>query len=340
MFRKKLTVFLTLILLLHSSQELVMDKAAYDIAIQLCPYTNFCFKRANESALSLMKYPSRKEPCCNQCSCEDNCWETHNCCPDKIYNNDTTTQEVIGKCTSSLVKGGTETLFVHHFRVLDTCGYANYTKEIRSKCEGEISSMEEFIWVSDAVTGKVYRNRYCALCNAVDVYAPWNIWTVCHGLSYQTFMSFEGVMSDSCPIVFYPPEDLQYIVTKYRCYADILGYSECNREKLKLAREDYRDVVDSLCEMSDWPLQPQLLHPRIPPVQKNVFCVSCNTDEYTAICTKPTAPKSQNKLTTLLNFDFLFTERKNSKDNCAVNEVFDSYMVSFDSFSIALPKYP
>ena len=143
MFRKKLTVFLTLILLLHSSQELVMDKAAYDIAIELCPYTNFCFKRANKSALSLMKYPSRKEPCCNQCSCEDNCWETHNCCPDKIYNNDTTTQEVIGKCTSSLVKGGTETLFVHHFRVLDTCGYANYTKEIRSKCEGEISSMEE-----------------------------------------------------------------------------------------------------------------------------------------------------------------------------------------------------
>lgn len=243
----------------------------HELAYQLCPYTDFCFKNATENitiTLPLVK------PCCSPCSCEDDCFMAGNCCPDAQM----AEPFLEGVCTSKLVKPLLERQ--NHFREAYTTKY-----KIISSCESNFSSLNavlcekdnrtaigEFIWVSEIGSGKIYKNRYCALCNGVADFVSWDILTDCTTVLFQTVDTiFDVLLSGSCNIMVEPSKAVQNAVKIYeKPCRQVRGYSRCNETGYW---RDYDDVIDEACKVYDWPFDRH----------KNIFCFICNLHNLSSI---------------------------------------------------------
>ena len=51
-----------------------------EVGSTLCPYTDYCYKN---SSREVNKTNIFDMPSCLSCSCDNDCWELHTCCPDK-----------------------------------------------------------------------------------------------------------------------------------------------------------------------------------------------------------------------------------------------------------------
>ena len=56
-------------------------KMDFKMLYEACPYTTFC--QANAS-MTFEEDTRKYMPCCPPCSCDENCLQSHNCCPDKV----------------------------------------------------------------------------------------------------------------------------------------------------------------------------------------------------------------------------------------------------------------
>ena len=61
-----------------STQTFDPQELIRDVAAPLCPYTRFCETDATATLRN-----ETYDPCCGECSCADDCWETESCCLDK-----------------------------------------------------------------------------------------------------------------------------------------------------------------------------------------------------------------------------------------------------------------
>ena len=61
-----------------STQTFDPHELIRDVVAPLCPFTKFC-----ETEAAAILQNETNDPCCGECSCADDCWETESCCLDK-----------------------------------------------------------------------------------------------------------------------------------------------------------------------------------------------------------------------------------------------------------------
>ena len=268
---------------------------------ELCQYTNFCYTDAQEINIT------EKIPCCLPCSCDDDCWELDNCCPDK--------ELMIGPrprilpCIDSYVKPPSyyPAKYTGFYRVIDSCPSSEDSANFNTKCSAENrTSLEDFVWVSDK-TGKIYQNTHCAECHGVKEKIPWQIETTCYDIMKANFGNFrEMLLSDKCSINITQPEDLKTVTDKYTCFnPQELLYSSCNETGVMA---HYDTEVETACKQSTWPY---ILGYFKLTLAKNVFCVMCNEDiptsNLTGLCRDITDRGERLPLTFLIDYSSLST---------------------------------
>ena len=242
-----------------------------------CPYTNFC----HNDALREFDYTDDGElmPSCLPCSCNDDCWMLDNCCPDK---GEITQHTLIIPCKLSQVmarldrevKFSMEDILKQHaganYRIIDACppGEANMT--LSQKCQGlNKTSLSDYVWVSDSVTGMIYQNIYCIKCHAIEQFWHWMIQTSCEEI-LEAEVNAETLLSMDCDIINVVPELKAALVAKYQCFDfDFEANFDWN---CSVTTELNQDFVTA-CNRSTWPFL--VGNPRSISMYKNVFCFAC-----------------------------------------------------------------
>ena len=59
--------------------EIDFSAVTHRVGTVLCPYTNFCLFNASDELVN----DTEQDTCCSTCSCDDSCYESRSCCPDK-----------------------------------------------------------------------------------------------------------------------------------------------------------------------------------------------------------------------------------------------------------------
>ena len=188
---------------------------------EMCPYTNYCTRNATESLED-----DFKSPCCTHCSCADDCWKRGNCCVDK---QNITVKQSLDPCIEVLVnRRGFNTGFktMPRYHVIQSCPVANHT--LSKKCSGNLqTSLEDFIWVTDERTNKIYNNKYCAECHGVVNYTYWQIATDCTDPMNGQTSRADAInrIIDSCSLAVLPQASTD--VRTNQCLV-VPTYSMCN----------------------------------------------------------------------------------------------------------------
>lgn len=325
---KLLSQALMLIIPLLINRVLSTETLDRNVTATLCPYTDFCHFKATE-----VFNRSDSDPCCNECSCGNDCWETQNCCPDKqniVYG---TTQLV---CKSTMVKKRPQddTTFqdglsqgIKRYLIIDKCPDHEKLPYIQQICvDYNKTLLQDFIWVSDILTGKIYQNEHCARCNGVNQTVAWNIKTMCGEILRSSLQNMSDILlSEECNIITEAPEEGDRF-EKYRCF--IPTVSGCNETGLW---QQYDKRVYDACQSKTVPFFQTLVAGVI--IYKNIFCFLCNGMKAHAadkICPdrdwKPSRQTISGPFIALIDFRRRTTKEK-SPFGCAGDEFFDKYMV-------------
>ena len=136
------------------------------------------------------------------------------------------------------------------------------------KCSGNHqSSLEDFIWVTDEHTNKIYNNKYCAECHGVVNYTYWQLATDCiDPMNGQ--MSREDAINriiDSCSLSVLPPKSIDVhskclvgnVTGNWRTTYDQALETACNYSS-HVYREGTRNSAVTACD--------------------NVYCFLCSVE--------------------------------------------------------------
>ena len=295
-----------------------------DFSSQMCPYTNFC----HSDAWKFLPDDTDLEPCCFPCSCDDECWELDNCCPDKDFIG--TTRPLIVPCKNSYLDSRSLELdrYAVFYRVIDTCPVSESRSYLKAQCTNQnITSLEDFTWVSDN-TGKIYQNKHCATCHGIEEPITWRISATCFDIMTAKFDNFREVLfSENCTIINTPPKNLQLITDKYTCTdPKLLRYTSCNESGL---RKNYDPALEDACKQSTWLFN---LGGQRPAFDKNIFCWLCN-QELPDATTMPLCisqgirnPKDA-PYTFIIDYTSVRADTTEWESNCGLDEMFDEFLV-------------
>ena len=304
------------------------ESIVYTIGKSLCPYSDYC-RRQKE----FLPFPGH-HPCCEDCSCEDNCWETKTCCPDKeiIY-----TLDAVENCHVTIVKKRNKTALynginngVRAYRIIDKCPTTERNVSMINKCSlSDVTHISDYNWVSNFSTGKIYQNKFCAACHGETGLTEWRMEARCEDVLYSNFSNLKSLLlSDKCDIINREPSG--NADHPYKTCAIPL-YSRCNQTGLW---ETYDQDIDWACNIHD-ALFLRVTYDFIY-LYKNAFCYTCNQRDNhsaTTICkTDITIIRDTNApvFSTLVDYtrdDYLEKYKPASDFACEVNEMFDPYLV-------------
>ena len=292
---------------------------------QLCPYTDYCTSNTTNKLDD-----HTKTPCCQYCSCADECWKRGNCCPDKRK---TTAKQPIESCEAVLVKRNA------HRNIGDTVPRFYVTKgcptkddPLAEKCRGELqSSLEDFIWVTDRRTNKIYTNKHCAKCHGVEDYTPWQISTDCaEALNGQN--SPNDVVNhiiEHCSLLVVSPSTENYM---NQCFEPEI--TQCN---MTGDWETHDEALETACNsFSQSYIREHLFRTK---VYSNVYCFLCNSrrDDVWDVCNSYAALNTRSDgrgFTGILDFTAIESVKEDRSNNvlghgpvCAIDEVQDIFQV-------------
>lgn len=227
-----LIVCVRLLFIISVNGELDITLYIKNYGSVVCSFTNFCHTKATK-ALSNDTLMS----CCLPCSCEANCWKVGNCCPDR----NTTDFELPDlKCIDTMVKHRaydnlpyvSYTDGIQTYRVKDSCLATENNEKVIKLCEEEEkTNVEEYTWVSEISSGRIFKNRYCALCNNVSDFEEWQIRTRFSPALLTNYSHLsKSILSDECDLIAEIPETQRELGNMYRCL--ILRFSKCNESGL------------------------------------------------------------------------------------------------------------
>ena len=291
----------------------------------LCPYTNYCTRNASKRLKD-----DTKTACCGYCSCSDNCWKRGNCCVDK---QNIIVQQPLESCVEVMVKTGGfhgKPKNLPRYYVIQSCPMTNDT--LTENCSGNVqSSLEDFIWVTDERTNKLYNNKYCAECHGVVNYIKWKVGTDClvpmDGQKSPTDV-INGVIS-MCSLFVLPPEGTDERVN--RCFVSELGTCNVTRKW-----QNYDQALETACNDFN---QIYYQEDGFQAYYKNVYCFLCNSrdQEVQDVCTASIQPISKTDLigfTAILDFDLIESEKEARADDeakqsrvCPIDEIKDPFQV-------------
>ena len=251
---------------LKSLTSASLDITGVNPLYDLCPYTDYCTRNATKSLEDVSK-----SPCCTYCSCAENCWERGNCCVDKQNIN---VKQPLESCVEILLKiseFGKRPENLPRYYVIQSC--PTLYDPLVDKCSGNHqSSLEDFIWVTDEHTNKIYNNKYCAECHGVVNYTYWQLATDCiDPMNGQ--MSREDAINriiDSCSLSVLPPKSID--VHSNQCL--VPKFSTCN--VTGNWRTTYDKALETACHNFS---QIYIRETRYSAVKfKNVYCFLCSVE--------------------------------------------------------------
>ena len=330
------------LLIVISSIRLNQQIMAYDgiqlikeVGNSLCPYTNYCHTNASRHLNVTDEYI----PSCLPCSCDNDCWEFQNCCPDK---EETISQPTILPCKLSKVKGLTgiydppsigdilNQRAGANFRVVYSCPASENNITLKQKCAGNNRDrLRDYVWVSDSTNGMPYRNIHCAKCHGVEQFWFWSIQTSCQGILDAAVNIEETILSMDCDITNVVQEEKASLVAKYQCYDyDIRegDFSTCN-----VSAELSNDFIIA-CIRSTWLYIVEPIFGNIGLYYQNVFCYAClfGIDGVEIRISAALSGRGEWKsFSAVLNYLEKPEEKKiDEQHSCYSSQIFNPYMVS------------
>ena len=314
-------IFFTCLRLSLSSDSL--DITGATSLNDICPYTNYCTRNATKSIEDVTK-----TPCCIYCSCADDCWKRGNCCMDK---QNITVKQPLEHCIKvSLKERGLNIRFKNlpRYYVIQSCPTLN--DALAEKCSGNIqSSLEDFIWMTDERTNKIYNNRYCAECHGVVNYTYWQLATDCTDPMNGQTSSADAInrIIDSCSLVVLPPKSTD--VSTNQCL--VPTYTTCN---VTGRWRTYDQALETACNQFS---QIYILENRYMQVYyRNIYCFLCNVKPHEQlvrdVCTSYTNEEDVRTdlqgFTAILDFTTIKRQKAALTDSvCASDEIKDPFQV-------------
>ena len=230
---------------------------------------------------------------------------------------------------------------INSYFITDRCPAHERDADIQENCNGiKKSTLDEYIWVSHTSTDK--KNSESPLCTVPWIYElkTWNIKTQCDSVNETSFLNITAtIYSDNCHIINIAPDDIAVRSESDRCFTPNVWL--CNQtEQTKI----YHNFVHRGCNynivskflMEYFNITPDILKEKM---TTDTFCYVCTDDNV-----------SSRKLLCLLQFS-LFTRSpdiqitalidyrgdqdhsggqidRDSSPMCAVDQIYDIYMVS------------
>ncbi|KAL4224888.1 hypothetical protein ACF0H5_015584 [Mactra antiquata] len=304
----------------------------------LCPYNDFCTTKATKT---LKPNETDLMPCCQSCSCEPDCQLFGNCCPDKelspyvqvkypcigidqYYNNPR---------NMSISKVRTYDIYYH---VINDCPTRKLLSEY-PRCF-KLQYLEDYAFVSDPLTGRVYQNKHCARCNGVFDYAEWYLSTDCSMISDVSLDEWLRLLYTSCEITPIPPEPSTR--HPYRCFPpDSRGTRSCSSEWNTKVSE-----IKDACEY-EHPATNDLFYQyvtdRVTLKYRNPYCKLCNAKNNWSDLCKPllssSSVKGLNIFAKLINLLQEEEIAEESTPQCKQTELWDPFRES--CMAVACPAY-
>ena len=250
--------------------------------------------------MTTMELPSDR-----RCRCDSRCETYGDCCPSGPSPACSSGQR--GKRLEGLQCRRTENIFLDNFfpdSVGDREAYwmvsacpdswlATSTSSEAAAVQSNCTSGTDLLPpVSDNVTGIVYRNEYCAVCNGVESAVRWRYGLGCTSwLEEEMFRADEGavffeltveVINRECLICSYePPLDASLEAEACACYPH--DVSSCLPRESVSPLINYELAVE-LCAFG--PFNPVWADPR-GTVYRNEHCAQCNNETLTTCVTLP-----------------------------------------------------
>ncbi|KAL4224892.1 hypothetical protein ACF0H5_015588 [Mactra antiquata] len=272
-------------------------------------------------------------PCCQKCSCEPDCQLFGNCCPDKELTPDVQVRypcvaidEYYNKRRSINVFTPTN-VFYH---VIDDCPTIIRSIEY-PKCSDPYD-LEDYVFVSDRLTGRVYKNKDCAKCNGVEQYAEWDMMTDCptesEGLTREEWFSY---VLKSCAMT--PILSDTSVNQAFRCYPVIDQAIKCN------SSGTWKDIdleIQEACE-SENPRTNAIYYHEYTTLflrrdtYQNAFCKLCNplnVREWSDLCVNVLSSITSKTVSTFglsVLINFIKTKESSLAPQCKPGQIWDPY---------------
>ena len=297
------------------------------LTITYCPYNDLC-----QSNASLLLNDNNTSACCDDCSCDSDCWKKGNCCPDK---HDVTQQSPTTECQQTLVNGPSNYDMLDRFWVVTKCPEIVTNETLIQKCKGEgLTSLDDYLWVSDPLTNQIYNNKWCAECNSITEFVEWHVAADCVRILNGNYpINDQGIFDKNCNLIVVPPRGLA--VTQELCRKPDI--STCNRTGKWV---EFNASIEKACEAFEQHFYEEYMVGQT--IYKNVFCAMCNanapydmSDQIDQVCYKRRLiywgirdGMGGNMFIGLI--DWRFYKQLKSKDNanvCHIDEVEDKFMV-------------
>ena len=322
---KSFTLFgLSVILSVHAMNH---SQVIEGVDLNICPYTDFCHRKA----IQILEHNKGVMSCCAACSCTETCWKVGNCCPDK---EPVTFVASEFTCTSTKVKTtpADRTVYdgyrygIPRYRIVSSCPVKEKNKTLIDKCAGKNkSSIEDYTWVTDQQSGRIFQNKHCARCHGVNTFFKWQIRTTFSIVLILNFSSLpHSIHSPQCELMVELPENMTQLAENYRCYEADIG--ECNKTGLW---RHYDANMKTACEIYDSPI----IHYKISSfvdLYKNIFCYYCNGGKGLTtndICTDLITGKTGSSESFSALVDFTGQRQKIATSECEMHEIYDMFTV-------------
>ena len=207
------------------------------------------------------------------------------------------------------------------------CPTTETNGDLVQKCTGiSQERYEDFVWVSDTATNKIYNNKFCAECNGVKEYKDWYLTTDCPKVLEGDYSFTDtNIVPARCGLSVLPPrrED----ETTDRCNLDVI--SECNQTG---SWQTFNRELVEACLAFEQQYYEVFFTSSV--TYRNVFCYLCNIASGTTIknvCKVTDTIKRGAKpvFTTLFDYTFFKDPEEPDEYPCAINEVLDPFQVRY-----------
>ena len=273
-----------------------------NVSRSLCPYTSFC-----EQSPLLEPLNDALAPCCDHCSCDEECGLRVDCCFEEMdkYNlkrtyelNCVKTKEM----NSNLQTGGSSYLMVDKCQDTESNGLVNDPVVANDDSESNL-----LYPVYSTLTNMIYYNNSTAVCNNVFDGIAWQRYLSCKrtrgGISLSDTVS-KSMSKGQCWTDFLPPSLMN--TKHFQCHQDVID--RCN---ITGDIYNYSLQTKHACETLQSPYH---VHTK---TFANVHCYKCNTNKFKQECFW--RPKSR-----LVQFTVLINEK-------AIDELFETSTVPFSN---------
>ena len=236
-----------------------------------------------------------------RCKCDADCEAYSDCCGPSSTQRaaacegtspDSRLNELQFTCQSIYLDSEIDVMASESFWMVSRCSpdwLAEVGESGQTVLESCVSKSRDLPPVTDPVSGIVYRNQHCALCNRVEDTVPWEASIVCTEYLYDLLETVPfselnpSLFREQCqPCSYQYPRTLPHVPRA--CYPNVISTCLDKARLPKLSQEVY-EVLANECVNGSYDLQAAILLQPFsfdarstvsPPLYRNRACAECN----------------------------------------------------------------